>query len=265
MRKHSTISSPSRPPPSLTLTPPVCNGCPASNDLRMPSQGSPRASVCRVEGRGGGEAGEGADCVRPRWLLFAWLCRRIQTRANIDVHKHARIHTRVYSRAITSPRAHSTRTGRFNIPIVYSSGSVNAGLHRRKITSILVNTPPLHARNNERQRGGGSCDATFPSFPPRTDGIFCPRKKAASFEYLVIQPRLSSPSHLIPPCKFVAEWNARVLRLLFRENTLKELHSALFRDFFAPITRYFPRDVIFFSETSRVILKRTMRSINVVN
>lgn len=210
----------------------------------MPSQGSPPVSVCRVEGWGGRRGRE----------LIASGRDDCFSRGYADAYRHAQtstcINTRVYSRAITSPRAHTTRTGRFNIPIVYSSGSVNAGLYRRKITSILVNTPPLHARNNERQRGGGSCDATFPSFPPRTDGIFYPRKKAGSFEYLVIQPRLSSPSHLIPPCKFVAKWNARVLRPLSREHVKRTAQHAVSRFFRTYYEVFSPRCNFFFRDES---------------
>jgi len=77
--------------------------------------------------------------------------------ANIDGRKHARIFTRMrivrlYSQAITFVRASAWRMERqqggcFNIPTVYLSGSVDIG-YRRKITSILVNTSLLHARNN---------------------------------------------------------------------------------------------------------------------
>lgn len=51
------------------------------------------------------------------------------------------------------------RRGRFNIPTVYSSGSVDIGY--RKITSILVNIPPLHARNNAGMQPPGRPRAFF--------------------------------------------------------------------------------------------------------
>lgn len=90
----------------------------------------------------------------------------------------------VYSRAITSVRATYGTDGegdmgegeeggrRFNIPTVYSSGSVDIGC-RRKITSILVNIPPLHARNNARDITAGpaaraaSLFRVFPFEKPR--------------------------------------------------------------------------------------------------
>jgi len=84
-----------------------------------------------------------------------------RSRANIDSHSastlahshargsRARVHAGDYlARARAQARA---LRGRFNIPIVYSSGSLDTG-YQRKITSILVNTLPLHARNNERTR-----------------------------------------------------------------------------------------------------------------
>jgi len=140
------------------LTPPVCNGCLASNDLCMLSQKLLCAPVCRARD-GRGWRGMEADCVRPRWLLFAWLCRRIQTRARGRTWVQTSMGVtcaqvfigtwivRVYSRAITFVRASARMErweGHFNIPTVYSSGSVDIG-YRRKITSILVNTPSLHA------------------------------------------------------------------------------------------------------------------------
>ena len=88
---------------SSALTLLICNGCLASNDLCMLSQGLLCAPVCRA--RDEGSEGEiGADCVRPRWLLFAWLCRRIQTRARGRswVQTSTDVNMRAYSHACGS-------------------------------------------------------------------------------------------------------------------------------------------------------------------